>query len=357
MTLPLVAIGMLTSNSEESIKKVMDSVYDIDYPKKSLFLVFLDNSSSDKTFDFIREFVQNHREEYKSIIIEKVTMNIPQARNECLNYAETAHYVFFIDSDIVVPPKALLCLLENFKNESKVGLAALPYFLYLPLFPDERKRTFLPLFFERVFHAPSGPSKAYTVGLGCTLIPLHVVKDVGLFNERLDIHEDREYCYRVRRAGYTIICNWSYKASHLKTYKGKGLRTSLRESLRYFYYSAQFRMELIRRRSLIDIFRYILAFLLMASVVVTILHFNEASLIFLIGVITASLILNGRNSWIDNGIKMQGFYRILGATLLMIAGVIEGLCGILIPFRRIWLKVRKDTKRKGQNRKDSAKPV
>jgi len=210
--LPMVTIGTPVYNSAWSLPRVLDAILKLDYPRNLLRIVFVNNGSTDNSEELLLGFKSTHRSEYEGIIIRESSLpSIPVARNICLDSSEGTDFIFFIDADVVVPSQTLQKLIGDFSKGKNVGMTSVP----CDYENSERRAGLL----YRAFVRPSGCVEASKVGAGCTLISSKTVRSVGKFNEKLKVHEDAEYCFRINREGFIIICDLSFRAYHLRQIK------------------------------------------------------------------------------------------------------------------------------------------
>ena len=320
--LPLVTIGMPTYNREWSLPRVLDSVLALDYDKKRIRLCFVDNLSTDRTRGMIEEFRARWLHEYEKIVVLRARSNISQARNLALKEAAGSDYVFFLDSDILAPPDALRRLLEDLQLHPNVGIASFPWD-----HRNARKRAGL---LYRAFAAPPGPHLAYKVGNGCNLVSMRAVQEVGPFNERLRVHEDSEFCYRMRRKGFKIVCDFSSEGTHLREIRvDSGFYLSLMSD------SAETYSQLISRGSLLHVAKVASSVELVASLLLLLAYRDlVAGALFLVSLAFAAW-LNSSSAALDDGVHVRLPYRPLVGLLMTLATV--GICGTMLfraPFRR-----------------------
>jgi glycosyltransferase involved in cell wall biosynthesis len=68
---------------------VLESIFNIDYPKKLLRLVFVDSFSTDGTWETLQQFKEKYEGEYESIIlVQTPRRGVGRARNICLKYVK-----------------------------------------------------------------------------------------------------------------------------------------------------------------------------------------------------------------------------------------------------------------------------
>ncbi|MCL5068789.1 MAG: glycosyltransferase, partial [Thaumarchaeota archaeon] len=298
---PLVTIGMPTYNREWSINQVLQSMLQLDYPKSRLRICFVDNESTDATLSILRDFQSAHNEEYERIVIDIARSNISKARNLCFERAKGTDYVFFLDSDILTPPDTLKRLLVHFAEHADLGIASLPW-------DNKNARKRAGILYD-AFLPPEKGEFAYKVGNGCNLISLKVVAKIGYFNEGLRVHEDGEFCYRARRAGFKILCDFSSEGHHLRDIK---VDASFYAS--FIGDSADTYSQLLRDGSGFHYAKYVSSLLLVAFAVVFAIRPSVLSgLIFLFAMVF-SMWLNTSRQLLDDGIRVKAAYRpVIGA--------------------------------------------
>jgi len=215
---PSITICMPVKNRAWCLPKVLSSIEVLDYPKRKIKIVFVDDYSTDGSYEIIEEWARRVGESgfYKVEVIRAKT-NIPQARNICIKHME-GELLLFWDSDVVPPSELLKEMIEALDRNPAVGIIGADY-VYDPSAGVRYKYVT-----SRETHA---------VYMGFTLIRREVFERVGLFDENLSVGEDTEFCIRVReRAGYRIL--WAPKpVLHLKRVEDVKRPGRLRWWLRY----------------------------------------------------------------------------------------------------------------------------
>jgi len=301
----------------------LESILRFTYPKGATRLCFVDNESTDGTLKILDDFRQAHQVEYESIRVNIVKSSIPRARNEVFREAAGTEFVFFLDSDIVAPEDTINRLLGAFKDSS-VGMASLPW--------DNRNARRRAGLLYNAFTAPGGPHTAYKVGNGCNIVSMKAVENVGFFNEKLLVHEDGEYCYRMRKAGFKIICDFSSQGTHLREYK-----LGPRYYLSFMRDSANTYRELILRGSWAHIAKIVTSVGIFLTFLVAILFPGMLTIFLACCVLLLSMALNSSALVLDDGIHVKLQYRpIVGIVLTAATAIISGLVifGFFVGSRR-----------------------
>ncbi|MGC8912024.1 MAG: glycosyltransferase, partial [Nitrososphaeria archaeon] len=204
---PILTIGVPTYNRRYCIEKVLQSIYSQSYPKKNIKLVFVDNYSTDGTFEVLQNFVEKVGKEYLGAELYRIRSNIPQARNICLK-SMVGDFILFWDSDVLAPDNGVVERMVKFMlKEGDVAALGIPYYLEGEKKLDEK------MYMMRL---EKGVTEVSGLGLGFTLIRKGVFDKVGGFNERMTYSEDTEFFLRVKRAKLKILADSSIQCSHLK---------------------------------------------------------------------------------------------------------------------------------------------
>ncbi len=274
---------------------MLSCILKLDYDKRRLRLTFPDNFSSDDTMKILGEFTAVHEKEFESILIETAHANIPVARNICFQRAMGTDYIFFLDSDIVVPPDTLTVLLEDFRKFENVGMTSFPW--------DEANSSARARSLFNGFVTTRGPMYAYKIGNGCNLISMNAFRAVGDFNPRLYVHEDGEYCYRLRKRGFNIICDYSHTGTHLKR-----VSWNMRSYLRFVWNSSNTYIEMIRLRSPMHILKLTTSVLLIVFLALSIVLRQVAPVVAFVVVALVAFWVNTSRRVLDDGSHVKASY-------------------------------------------------
>jgi len=212
----LITIGMPIKNRAFCIDRVLRNMEELDYPKNKLKIVFVDDYSTDGTYEKLCEWRDKMKDRYYGIILIRSRSNIPQARNICVKNME-GDYILFWDSDAIVPKDALRKALNLLKREKEaLAVAATSYLLVDP--------QTLKIWGHR-----------YGLGFGFTLIKKEVFTLVGTFNELFYSGEEEIFVRLEERTPYKVV-DLPFPYIHLKPkppFKVK-IRNYLNNLRRYF---------------------------------------------------------------------------------------------------------------------------
>jgi len=98
---------MTLRNSIKTLPHVLHGIKSLQYDKKKIKLVFVDDGSTDGSLKTLEEFRDQNICEYADIQIISGDYDVTEGRNECIRHAE-GEFLLFIDSDVVVPSDLLI---------------------------------------------------------------------------------------------------------------------------------------------------------------------------------------------------------------------------------------------------------
>jgi GT2 family glycosyltransferase len=145
------------------------------------------------------------------------TVGIDVARNEIIEKAPAdADYVLFLDSDVLVPPDAVLKLMSHGKDIVS-GL----YFSSNPPFYPHAYKSDGKGKYDHIFDYPKDSLlEVDAVGAGALLVRKAVFDKIGApyFQhavQKTDMGEDFYFCKKARESGFKVFCDTSVKCTHM----------------------------------------------------------------------------------------------------------------------------------------------
>ena len=115
--LPKFSIIVPTKNEESVIRRCLDGIFNMDYPKEKMQVIVVDGKSEDNTFTICSEFLGKYPENI-SVISEKSAKGKPAALNLALPYI-TGEIVCVFDADNL-PEKEVLLRTAFYFNDKKI---------------------------------------------------------------------------------------------------------------------------------------------------------------------------------------------------------------------------------------------
>jgi hypothetical protein len=196
---PFVFVVILNWNRPLETLACVDAVRQSHYLNYGMVIV--DNASSDNSVARIRSSLSNI-----PLIQNDENLGYAGGNNVGIRYALShgADYVLVLNNDAFPEPDALGYLVAAMKP----GVAAVGGKVYLY---GERQRLWAAgkCFARGVYPYDEGQfdqpdTVSYAVGC-CLLLSVDALQEIGLFDEAFFlVHEEKEWCWRARQAGYTI---------------------------------------------------------------------------------------------------------------------------------------------------------
>lgn len=199
--LPLVSIAIPAYNEENNIAKTIDSVLNLDYPKKLLELLVVNDGSIDKTKGIVFGIISKNKD-FDIKLINQENSGKGSALNKALSVAKGEFFVV-LDADSMASRDALKKMLPNFQDK-KVAVV-------LPLMKIWNPNSFLQkiqwseylinFFYKSLMgvlncvHVAPGPFSVYRK---------KILQDLGGFAEK-NLTEDLEVTLRIQKAHYKVV--------------------------------------------------------------------------------------------------------------------------------------------------------
>ena len=215
-----VAAVVLNWNGAERVLKTLSALYKSEYPLSDIFMV--DNGSIDGSLEAVQKKFPTVK-----ILPQKNNLGASEGRNVGIRHALASgvKYVFNIDNDIEVQPETIGELIRIAEQRSDVGIVGT--MMYFKDDPSLIQNVGAQISFRQNVHLPIGwlqydrgqfiePIEVDMVGSGAMLTRREVFEQAGYFDAgylgcQLD---DTDFCMKVHRAGWKIICNPGAKILH-----------------------------------------------------------------------------------------------------------------------------------------------
>ncbi|MCD6507321.1 glycosyltransferase [Candidatus Poribacteria bacterium] len=194
---PFVSIIIPTFNSGRYLRRCLNSLLALDYPKYEVIVV--DEGSTDETLKIACSFPVR--------VLRKRKKNPAASRNLAASMAK-GDILVFLDSDCEVNPSWLSSLVKVFLDgNGKVGIAGGP-----DIAPSDQSLWGRCVDYAVTSFVGTGGVRrggrwrlAPYYPRGCNMaIPRFVFQEVEGFDESFDLGEDTEIAYRIHRKGYEI---------------------------------------------------------------------------------------------------------------------------------------------------------
>lgn len=197
--LPKVSIVVPAYNEEERISETIRSLQAVDYPKRLIEIIIVNDGSRDSTAQVIRRHLGG-----KGLIFVDNTKN--KGKAACLNQGigiAKGEFIACMDADSQVSPDILMKTLPEFKS-GKIGAVTVTVEV-------KEKKTFLQKIVDLEFILGLSLFLKVFSFLNCIFVTpgpfsiyrKSVLQEIGGFDEK-NITEDLEIAYRLHKAGYRI---------------------------------------------------------------------------------------------------------------------------------------------------------
>ena len=204
---------ILSWNRVDCLKDCVKSLLEINYPNYDIIVV--DNASTDGSPEEVeRNFP------FVKLIRNKENLGYAEGNNIGIKYAieKGDDYVLLLNDDVVVDPNFLRELVEVAEGDPRIGAVG-------PRIHHFKGSSGLYQFYGKAnfyFNADykrlddvSKPEEVDYVFGTALLVKKEVVRRVGLLDANFFLYvEERDWCYRIRKAGYKIVYVPSAKAYH-----------------------------------------------------------------------------------------------------------------------------------------------
>lgn len=232
-----VAAVVLNWNGREPVLRTIEALYRSEYPLTSIMMV--DNGSSDGSVQAVAAVFPD-----VDILAQERNLGASAGRNVGIRRAVTAgiDYVFNIDNDIEVFPDTIGTLVHTAEAHPDAGIVG--PMMYFKDDPTLIQNVGAYIAYRQNVHVPigwrqrdrgqfKGVLAVDMVGSGAMLTRRQVFEEAGYFDAgylgcQLD---DTDFCMKVRRAGWTILCNprakilHDFHFNHKYTYRRKYLES------------------------------------------------------------------------------------------------------------------------------------
>lgn len=228
-----IAFVILTWNSERYIDNCLRSIFALEQYDRQIYLV--DNGSTDQTVPIINRWMADPEPTVGIHLIQNtVNIGTTRSRNAALKQiSPAAGYVCILDSDTEINGLAIDLLVRELEGHPEYGIVGPQLYSEdkrvqqsgrnIPTLPEKLLKGLPIKPLQRVGERLAAPAAApetspYKVGYlmsACWLMRRGLLDEVGLLDEHIFYApEDAEYCIRVWKSGYQVVCCPQAKIKH-----------------------------------------------------------------------------------------------------------------------------------------------
>lgn len=185
-------------NSEKTIKRALDSVYN-QSTKESIEVIIINDGSADKSQDIVEKYIDDcHNNDRSFILINQENHGVAYARNVGIK-ASSGEYIAFLDADDYFHSKKLEILILFFNEYSYIDIIGHSFLVNIHIFVNynineqlvkaKKKVTFFNLLLRNFATTPSVMFRN---------------KVNTLFDESMRYTEDHDFFLRLSHKGFNI---------------------------------------------------------------------------------------------------------------------------------------------------------
>lgn len=193
MDKPYISIVLPVYNSEKTLSLCLNSLTNLDYPKENFEIIVVDNNSTDRTKDIIRNYRVRYLLETKKGASAALNKGIKNSLGEI---------IAFTHSDCIVERKWLNNIVKGF-SEDDVGGCQGDVLSYNPKSLIERYCDYRRLYFQNG-NVAKDKSFLPWIMVANAAFRRDVLNEVGLFDEFFSEEYDIDLSFRVCLKGYQL---------------------------------------------------------------------------------------------------------------------------------------------------------
>lgn len=201
-----LSVIICTYNRDQHIERALHSLIKQDYDKSDYEIIVVDNNSTDKTPEIIRDFKNNHPD-FNIILAKETRQGLSYGRNKGIALARGT-YLSYIDDDGIAKEDYISKIkqyTEQYPNYYALGGKV------LPTYETKEEPNWMSNYIERIISVVDLGNqvkelpKIYPVG--CNMIfKKEIFKHVGSFNTELKLRSDDKYIFlKIRQEGYKVL--------------------------------------------------------------------------------------------------------------------------------------------------------
>jgi GT2 family glycosyltransferase len=211
---PLVSVVIPTFNRKNDLLECLTALLNSSYG--NIEIIVVDNASTDGTNEAVKRMFPKVK-----LIRNKRNEGVTGGRNRGAIEAE-GDYILFLDHDMIVDKQMVGELMKIIEADPKVGMAGPIIYYY-----DEPSKvwaagTSINMLTGKVDlnilnSDKTGRGEPFDVQVlpAAFMVGKEILNKVGLFDDVFfAVYEDTDFCFRVREAGYRVLCVPNAKAWH-----------------------------------------------------------------------------------------------------------------------------------------------
>jgi GT2 family glycosyltransferase len=229
-----LTVGIIAHNEEHRILGCLESLQILKNQVQGIFVILVDNNSSDLTVPISEKHLIENKLNYK--IIERDQNNLAEARNDILQSAVT-RWVYMLDADCRLDLTTWPCLVETWKSDSKIaaygGSQKFTLNHEILILLEEMRKSYWGHFGSAQMRSSGSVQTIEHVSTTHVLYDKLALETIGGFNPILNRSaEDLDLSLRLRKAGFELQFSphsflWHEQADSWKNWAQKAFRNGI----------------------------------------------------------------------------------------------------------------------------------
>jgi glycosyltransferase involved in cell wall biosynthesis len=268
--IPFVSVIVPVYNAERTIRKCLDSIMKLNYPKNRLEILVIDDESTDKTVQIVKQ--------YPVKLIVKRHGGYPSTMNVGIKNAK-GEIILNVDSDTYISEDWLNKVINEF-NDSTVGVVG-GFILPAPTTSFWAKL----VGYDSEYRQSQAIQKSKYIDhitTTCTAFRRKLFDEIGFFDESFRLGSDEDLTHRALKSGWKLVvkkdavCYHDFKGSFYSYFKQHHFREGW-----YQFKEIRKHPELIRGKKIYPAKLYIPLFLTFVLFIIPFIYFIDRILLFL----------------------------------------------------------------------------
>jgi GT2 family glycosyltransferase len=211
---PLVSVVIPTFNRKNDLLECLTALLNSSYD--NIEIIVVDNASTDGTNEAVKQMFLNVK-----LIQNERNLGVTGGRNRGATEAK-GDYTLFLDHDMIVDKQMVEELMKIIEADPKIGMAGPIIYYY-----DEPSKVWAAgtsinmltgkIHFNTLNSDKTGLNEPFDVRVlpAAFMVGKETLNKVGLFDDVFfAVYEDTDFCFRVKEAGYRVLCVPNAKAWH-----------------------------------------------------------------------------------------------------------------------------------------------
>ncbi len=222
-----ISIVLLNWNGRKDIIGLLSSLEKINYQKKYIEIIVVDNGSTDNSQVEIKSKFKNMSEKWMRLLLIENNTNVGVTAGHNIGFRKTSSnidYIWILDNDVIVDPESLNNLLKKFIKDENLGISGsiiFPLISYNDMQKNLNEKGEIGckvsyfstnIYKKDINYSETSKFKDFTYKnmdycIGCSnMFKKEILEKVGYLDEDFFLYYDDTYfAYCVSQAGFNIV--------------------------------------------------------------------------------------------------------------------------------------------------------